>query len=621
VPSPRISAAIFVVVAGLALVAGRFSSAQRGPEAASRPPVRFAWPAGKAWFYAVRWDARSRRSTGLGQGDIAGRTVLDADASLRSMGSDATGETTLVFALESIRDYEVHLGQQDLLDDRDRELAMAALLHQEAFVHVDSRGVVASIAYHAETPSTIRKQLEALVQMMRVTLPADGAASWSAEEPTPNGNAHVRYENEGDAITRRRLSYDGLAALVGPGEEGQTLSSRATIRLDPSGVLGTIDDHEQLDAHGSTAVLSSTWTYTASLSKSGPFEPSAVHADDLDTGAGTPQDDRDRQRRQDTRLSRGLTLDAIEVELRVSGMGMKVDPTFVARAASFVRLHPESASDLLVALADPIMSDPSRQLIMDVLSSAGSDEAQDAMRRAFAIPVVKASPYLRAAIVQRFIFVTNPNPESARFVADLYARERDGGDAQVAMASAVTLGAVVEHLADNGATELSTRLDERLRADLSARRSTRMTTALLQALGNAHQAEDLEPVLAFAGDEHADVRERVARSLGRFDDPRAAQTLLGLARDESAPVEEATFRSLREQTLGDVEWDALAAAVEAGQTSPAADVQLVDLMARRADSGRAGQRILLSVLARTSDSTGDEDLRARIEQLLGRSDD
>ncbi|HEX8792759.1 MAG TPA: HEAT repeat domain-containing protein, partial [Polyangiaceae bacterium] len=184
-----------------------------------------------------------------------------------------------------------------------------------------------------------------------------------------------------------------------------------------------------------------------------------------------------------------------------------------------------------------------------------------------------------------------------------------------AFRAAASLGAIVEHL--SGAVALAAEIDRRLRDDLAERRSPQESVALLLALGNARQEDDLGAIEAFAADEQPTVREQVARSLRRFDDPTAGAALLELVRDPSPAVTRASFRALREQSLDEGDWETLARAVEQSDTTTRSYAALVDLLERRPDCDTArAERMLLVVLDRTPDTGGNREIRARASQLL-----
>jgi HEAT repeats len=443
------------------------------------------------------------------------------------------------------------------------------------------------------------------------------ATSWGAEEQTPNGLARVRYEDDGDALRRVRQSYRGVPGLVGAGEGQQELSSTATIALDEHGSVQSIVDQESLRASDRTGAISSRWMFSAKRANSDSFDAKTVDLGELDEATGESQLERERQRGRDERLSQGWDLGSIEVQLEVYGnyaKGRRIDPKFVSQAAAYVRLHPESCPHLVAWFQQPRMTDLGKQLVLDVLSAAGSDEAQSAMRGALDTDAAR-DPKLRGALVQRFIFVTDPNPESARFVAGIYEGSRANGQTQVAYSAAAALGAIIGHM--HGADALSEQLDQRLRDDLAERRSPEETEALVLALGNARQDPDLDAIAGFAQDEQPTVREQVARSLRWFDDPTSAGALLELARDAAPGVARAAFRSLRHESIDDGDWESLTRAVEEGQASARAYMSLVDLLEQRPDCGSdRTARMVHIVLDRTPDTSGNRELRERAARLL-----
>ncbi len=603
-----------------ALVAPRLRGTTEAADAGHHSRERrFDWARGQRDVYAVRWEGASRREVpGTDEPkDLGGSARFDGDVSVSSLGRGADGTYTLVYRLERVRDYGLALEGAELVSERDRRLAIAALVGQEAIARVDARGVVESIAYHQGEPPSTRELLRQVTAMMRVTLPEDAhATSWNAREPTPTGLARVHYEDEGDVLRRVRVSYDGIMGLdvASEGDVDQELSSTATIEIDERGRLRAVNDAETLRAHGAAGVLASRWTFAAKLATSGAFDAQTVRLDDTDEATGASRLARERQRGRDERLSEGWDTGSIEVQLEVYGKGGRIDPKFVPSAAAWMRLHPDSCAHLVAWFEDPRLTDLGRQLVLDVLSAAGSDEAQAAMRAAMQTPASRDAA-LRGALVQRFVFVADPTPESARFVMGVYDASRSAGQDGVAFRAAAALGAIVEHL--SGADALAAEIDRRLRDDLASRRSPQESVALLLALGNARQEEDLAAIEAFAADEQPTVREQVARSLRRFDDPTASAALLELVRDASPAVTRASFRALREQCLDDGDWETLARAVEQSDTTPRSYGALVDLLERRPDCDVArAERMLRVVLDHTPDTGGNREIRARAAQLL-----
>jgi len=483
--------AVILALSGLAtLVVSRLGTAVAKDGGAAERGRRFDWAPGHRDVYSVRWDGTSGRDVlGSDEKNLSGTATFDGDVSVRSLERDADGVGTLAYRIEQVRAYGLSVDGKELVSGNDRRLAIAALIGQEAIARVDGRGVVGSIAYHHDAPASTRELLRHLVGMMRVTLPENvRATSWSAQEPTPNGVARVRYEDDGGTLRRVRLSYVGITGLENEGEAEQQLSSTASIVLDEHGSLRSVADQESLQARSPAGALSSRWTFSAKRTSSGGFDVKTANRDDLDEATGASQLARERQRGRDERLSNGWDLGSIEVELAVYGKGARIDSTFVARAAAYVRLHPESCAHLVAWFEDARLTDLGRQLVLDVLSAAGSDEAQAAMRDALGTKEAR-DPALRGALVQRFVFVADPTPESARFVASVYDDARAAGETPVAFRAAAALGAIVEHL--SGSDELAAELDRRLRSDLAERRSPEETVALLLALGNARQEDDL----------------------------------------------------------------------------------------------------------------------------------
>jgi hypothetical protein len=578
-----------------------------------------AWPAGEKRVYTLTWSSQTRTP-------VAGQTQafelasdLDADLVVRSLGMSGDAYELLV-SLADVRRLEMHVqGKVSGTDER------AAIVGHEALVRVDRTGAVRGLSFRATTPLKLRQMLINVVGALRVTLPDDGAATWTALEPTPIGTASVVYARSSDhpgLLERRRVEYtrlDALGALVGEDTDArQELEATGAVQLDASGALQSIHDEESfaLKAPDDATIFSSRSRVALEPKGTARFEPKEVDVAAFDQKVEDGRVAVD-PRRGDEQFASQITEERIVTVLSSYGAGARAPRGFMTRAGAFLRLHPEKERELYELFTAKNTPPRTRELLCDMWSVTGDAAAQKALREALAWGDEHVAADDQAQYVQRFTFVARPELASASFVTASYTRARDEKRAFVRGASAVALGAMAKKLAAGDAEERKAAAKARalLGADLARAKTPVERGALLEALGNAAAADDATLVARYATDEDDDVRESAALALRHMDAASARSALLDLVRDPTPRVARTAMRALRTQDLTPEDWVNLETAAVLRRTNVAADSTLVEFVrVQGADAGPHAAPILRAVLARTSDS--QVDLRTTIHGML-----
>jgi hypothetical protein len=244
-----------------------------------------------------------------------------------------------------------------------------------------------------------------------------------------------------------------------------------------------------------------------------------------------------------------------------------------------LRGWPELANELAPMLRDE--PDPrARSLLVDVLASAGTPEAQKVMCDALGSAKLRALPE-HAALMQRFVFLWRPMPDTARFLVDEHARARDEGHEHARLATLSPMGSVAGRiLAIDPFTSAALRrivVDE-----LHAATTAATKAAALGGLGNAGVGDEIEAVLALARDPDEAVRTAAASALRSSADPRARMAVLRMMSDEDAMVAREAIAVLDGYLSSDAQGSAaLAAFVVTGAFNPEATGKLVAALAKR----------------------------------------
>jgi hypothetical protein len=587
-----------LAIAGLAIWLGVQSTAR--PAAARE--LRFA--PGTEYEYAVSWQ--SRQSTLVADGrsfdgavDLRGRLVVHAYAA----DSDGDGWRLGVrFAALDTHDVAV-LGQALVPDAATAGEALAG----EAVIEIGRDGVIGGITFDRSAPPLFARLVPVLAAQLEFRLAA--GETWQADSPGPFGSSTARYGRTASGANRTRAAYSSLAIVAGGGSTRE-VESAASVVLAPEGHWTRITDAEHVRvrdddgrerADAEVALALDLVAIRRGLAVAGPSptgrdrrmpgpaiaDPTGAHAALVDRVDGLSRAD----------LLRGLSANGAIADLN----------RWLWRATGLLQLDAALAAELGDLVATGRLTGNNAELALDLLASAGTPEAQTALRTALASPPVRGAPGY-GLLVQRVSLVAHPTPETAAFVGELYRREsRD----EVAYA----LGATIRHLDEAGdGTGEAARWNRVLVDDLEHAVDPAQQAVLLGALGNAARTENVELVARHATSDDPDVRAAAARALRHTDVPRAREALHALFGDRDTGVQREAIGALAKHRLGDGDLATLERTVAAAGIGAGNEGGLVTLIAAQAESPTS-TKILRAIAARPGTLP---DLRARIEQLLAR---
>ena len=280
---------------------------------------------------------------------------------------------------------------------------------------------------------------------------------------------------------------------------------------------------------------------------------------------------------------------AIATTLRALPAGARPSEVWRAAACTLLRLNPKECEALALVFEDDV-TDALRGVVLDLLASAGTFEAQVVIRRLLALSVARRSNRTFATFVQRLGFVESPDGPTLRFLMSVYAESR-GEPHDVRAACAYALGAAAGHALAEGDVDAAIRASDVLRRDLLAAGSIVEKCALLTALGNAGVPSDVVAVIRFTADAEPPVRSAAALALRRMTVPEANAHLVSLLADRELMVAQSALLALSEHKLEDDELERIAELVLAGRTSLAVDARVLSLLvAQRPRLSRASSR-------------------------------
>lgn len=269
------------------------------------------------------------------------------------------------------------------------------------------------------------------------------------------------------------------------------------------------------------------------------------------------------------------------------------------QAVQAVREDAQQAAAVGRALAAPHAGQRNRELAADLLTHAGTAEAQTALRSALdAMPAVPERP----ALLHRMALVRSPTPETVEWALATHASAK--GPARSALS--YSLGSLGRRAPDAIDTVRAT-----LRAEAKAEPAWQRAAGI-GGLGNLRSPVDTPVLIAAATDPAEAVRRAAARALGHQGEA-GQPTIASLLRDAVPGVASMALRAI--DLRPDRGLARLSAAVISPEWHAINDAQLVSTLAPHAARPQT-REMLRQVEQRAS---GDPALRARVRRILRRS--
>lgn len=282
---------------------------------------------------------------------------------------------------------------------------------------------------------------------------------------------------------------------------------------------------------------------------------------------------------------------------------------FLWQATARLRLEPHLDSDLMRIFEGEQMSSLGRELVFDLLSFAGSDDAQRTMRALLDTKAAGEDSKVWLALVQRFGFVQTPSQDTVRFLADRHADAKPESD--VWIATAYALGAVLRHVED---AEVRKPYLAALERELDGARSEEQRAHLLRALGNSGDPTLGPRIVRHAASTNETVRAASAAALRYIPGEETTRALVQLLGDRSVRIVREAFSSLALYPLSAADWGSVDLATK--HLDPSLTPALVTFLSERSEERRVAPLTYARLLARARDlSAGEPRLEARVRAL------
>ncbi len=494
---------------------------------------------------------------------------------------------------------------------------------KELLVRVDRLGKVTAVHAAEGGASLFDYTMRAIVEEIQVRVTEiPGTSAWVEAEPLPQGNVESLYrlvsrEADGATLERSRQRYLTLSAASMMDGTSVTQDESAQHRIVlASGVVERIEGKESLKATTEDKPFLESKTELDLTLRDRVTEerprPALAHYTKR-TLEDMPESKTLRERMLEQRAAGLSWEDALVTITRYGDAGSVPDHNrFLWRTTALLELDPKRAWDLVDVFDGGRPGGKLRGLVLDLLASASTPEAQKVMRKLLASEQAQTDPRY-AHLVQRMGFVTAPDKESIAFVKSRYTDATANRRKNERFAAAYTMGSMADRAKSEGDDQTAKELvDDLSRAVRSARPEE--LVLFLQALANADSASATDTFGTYATHADPNVREAVADALDEPQTPKALALLLDLAGDPDRGVQRAALKSMRRYTLTGPVLLRLAQLAESGRFHPENVRFVVDLVKiYRFALPREEEVLLRALLAGPID---DDLVRAAEQQLL-----
>jgi len=406
---------------------------------------RFRFPAGDVYTYDFRLETEQLLAAPRKGGKpIGGSLTLAGELRLRSYGQHE-GNYRLGVSLPRLDEHALSFQGRDVLGDAEAERTFG---EREAFIEVTDRGKIAAMWFAKDAPPTFRSVMESVIPSIVVRAPETNDLMWSAEEQTPLGKARTFYVATEDApltARRNRADYLGLKAFaMAPAPGDPDLQSDGSVTLAKEGHVKSVRGHEKLSVREEGKEdprFSATISVELEKKHVTKFKPGALalHASRFErVRPGTVMTSEQVRKKMWQEMVGSMTLTDVERGISTYAVkGISPQDGWLTRAVLLLKMNPVYATRLADMFQKPGMSSNGRAFICDLLSSAGTPEAQAALRDALGSDAALSDPERYPAMLQRFSFVMKPTPETTTFLETQMA----AGKGVDRLAAAHSLGA------------------------------------------------------------------------------------------------------------------------------------------------------------------------------------
>jgi hypothetical protein len=491
---------------------------------------------------------------------VKGQMVLEGALTLGSNGAGPAAEVRL--HLTDVSRCALKVAGQAALDESN---CNSALVGPGIALQLGAQGQIESYAAEEGASSIAVQTLRVLAQEIQLTAsPDEKSLAWSAEEEMPQGRVQSQYKRKGEVVTRTREEYTRFnLARLWPAHTTQQVNGNAEIVVR-EGHIQSLKGQEKIRCADGERVLLSATTRIELMRRShesGPIAQARLQASrPLHAVAFSDGHEKKLLEVQ----AEGMTpTEAMRLLGEYANGGKFPDHNkSLWRMNGVMQMHPELSAELVPLATVGTATSRGRGLVLDVLTSAGHAQAQEAMVSILESPAVQSDKSYHM-LVQRLGLVEEPTAKSVDFVLALLNAAEAQGDEEKVILGAYVLGAAAGKMPQALSAEADSHA-RRIVALLANAERDYSRMHLIKALSNTKRPENHALIAGYAGSEDVGVRQAVARAMSEPTTEVAHETLGLLVADSNLHVQKEALRALKDQPRTALDHRHLQNAVEQG---------------------------------------------------------
>lgn len=482
----------------------------------------------------------------------------------------------------------------------------AMLVGPRAWFVLDDGGGIADAWFAPDAPPLFRHVMSGVLARLDLR----GAAVGTQQVPTAHGLGNVTYARNDDTVRRQVQSVVRFDAMGGVQAGHPEIAGTYDLVVDPSGLPLRIASDER------AAASDEGWTF-------GAHDRFSATRSRIDAGADLPVPDLATYQHHDPaaapdfreaeqvfaqRMAGDMVAKDISLVMTAQDGGLLPGPGFITQATGLLRGWPDEAWSIVPDVL--ATRSHGRQLGFDVLSSAGTPEAQQVMCELLARDDVRSWKEL-PLLVGRFAFVRRPTSASVHFVMSMHAWARTRGDEALAQAILYPLGSLARSV-EHDDPWLAEVVHEHLIRELVTAEDLDTRVAAIAGLGNHGRAADGERLLALLAEDDDQIRASAVIALRHLDAPEVTEAMVTAMRDVNRTVAMRALDTVDERLHGGEGAARLAAITSSGAYNEELALSLANKLAERMQADPSVRPAMTELAQRT----GDRALTLRIAELL-----
>lgn len=546
---------------------------------------------GDRHVYELAWHAEATRTSA--SAGVSGALTLEGDLAVSVLSAGPEG-TRLSLSLLRVGAAELRVQTEPVAIDP------AMLTGLRAEILVGSDGDVRRAFFDPDSPPIFRELMTGVIARLdlRGAEPDAAAREIRSGHGLVEATYHAVSKNVITRELRRVVRFDTAPGIT---VDASALLAEGRIELDDDRVPVVIELHDGATLPGEQGLVADDRFSLVRTRVDRAPAHALVEPIEIDPNAGPDLEASARE--MDRQYAAGYQMQDLSIALTVASGGLQPSTGEFSRAAAFLRAWPEHAEQLvpMIAAAD----EGGRQLAFDMLSAAGTPQAQAAMREVMSLPQWASWPE-RVVLVQRFAFVAEPTVASAELLLSMLDEAALGGDHELCRATMHPLGVVASRVDD---LWLAERIHSRLVA-FADDDDAFMRAGAIAGLGNARRLDDVPRLLVAMGDDDSSVRVEAASAMRFWVMPNTTTALLDALADENPAVGSVALDVLRKRHFEGEADPALAERARDGRYNPQIENAVASSLVDHSDRPE-----VLAALAAIESRTPNRRLARRLAEL------